>query len=112
MADMEALSYVGFSPPAEFLLYNMKDRVGRLRWRKLGPPLAAIFHFTRWPEDLTPDIYRAHWWLFTRRSGVLGPKDNMAELGMEEEQKEAELPTGWESRFTSDGRIYYIKWVQ
>ena len=40
---------------------NMKDRVGRLRRRKLGPPLAAIFGFTRWPEDLTPDIYRAHW---------------------------------------------------
>ena len=26
---------------------NMKDRVGRLRRRKLGPPLAAIFGFTR-----------------------------------------------------------------
>ena len=35
----------------------MKDRVGRLRRRKLGPPLTAIFGFTRWPEDLTPDIY-------------------------------------------------------
>ena len=39
----------------------MKDREGRLRRRKLGPPLAAIFGFTRWLEDLTPDIYRAHW---------------------------------------------------
>ena len=37
----------------------MKDRVGRRH--KLGHPLAAIFGFTRWPEDLTPDIYRAHW---------------------------------------------------
>ena len=30
MADMEAVSYVGFSPPAQFSLYihvNMKDRV-------------------------------------------------------------------------------------
>ena len=57
MADMEALSYV-----AIFTIHvNMKDRVGWLRRRKLGPPLAAIFGFTRWPEDLTPDIYRAHW---------------------------------------------------
>ena len=50
------------SPCAIFTIRaNMKDRVGRLRRRKLGPPLTAIFGFTRWPEDLTPDIYRAHW---------------------------------------------------
>ena len=44
------------SPCAIFTIrVNMKDRVGRLRRRKLEPPLAAIFGFTRWPEDLTPD---------------------------------------------------------
>ena len=36
------------SPCAIFTIrVNMKDRVGRLRRRKLGPPLAAIFGFTR-----------------------------------------------------------------
>ena len=53
------------SPCAIFTIHvNMKDRVGRLRRRKLGPPLTAIFGFTRWPEDLTPDIYRAHWFTY------------------------------------------------
>ena len=42
------------SPCAIFTIHvNMKDRVERRR--KLGPPLTAIFGFTRWPEDLTPD---------------------------------------------------------
>ena len=36
------------SPCAIFTIrVNMRDRVGRLRRRKLGPPLAAIFGFTR-----------------------------------------------------------------
>ena len=36
------------SPCAIFTIrVNMKDRVGRLRRRKLGPPLTAIFGFTR-----------------------------------------------------------------
>ena len=36
------------------LRVNMKDRV------LTDVSLAAMFGFTRWPEDLTPDIYRAH----------------------------------------------------
>jgi hypothetical protein len=36
----------------------------------------------------------------------------MAESGVEEDEKvkpENELPSGWEARFMTDGRIYYIE---
>lgn len=35
----------------------------------------------------------------------------MAETAVEEEEKglDEELPPGWESRFTTEGRIYYIE---
>ena len=56
----------------------MKDRVGRLRRRKLGPPLAAIFGFTRWSEDLTPDIYRAHWRILVPRDRGLVHNSSLA----------------------------------
>ena len=50
----EALSYVDFSPPAQFLLrVNMKDRIGRLRRRKLGP-VSSIYIYI-WSE-----IFRTH----------------------------------------------------
>ena len=51
------------SPCAIFTIYTRKHERPRRDWdwRKLVPPLAAMFRFTRWPEDLTPDIYRAHW---------------------------------------------------
>ena len=67
------------SPCAIFTIrVNMKDRVGRLRRRKLGPPLAAIFGFTRWPEDLTTDIYRAHW--DTHTDDVKSTSDHVSRL--------------------------------